>query len=424
MNTLFFKSEQYTPWGRHLVLIVLMLIYSIRSFGLSAEVFTSLNTPAPGKVELPFSYDNGLIIVTAILGGKLSLRFVFDTGAEHTTITSQEVLAIFPFEYLRPVKMIGVDMLTVYNAHLVKGVQLSLGALDLNDRQLIVTEDDLLAAHQQFGPTLHGILGADILSQYVVEINYLRRMVILYPPDQFKPSKKYQSLDLEVHRKKPYLTLPTQMTQSGSIEPFKYLLDTGAALKILLIAGRHPTLIFPDSAVTSVLGLGLGGTIEGMRGEIHRLQIGTMVMPNIIGGFQDLTYYTDTSHLNERHGLVGNLLLEHFDVAIDYSRRQCYFRPNRQFKKSKERDHSGLFILMGGHEGSEALIQSVWPGSPADKAGLQGGDKLLKINGWPVSILGIEGIQKRLRRKSGKQVAVKIKRGELTQKLKFMLAAY
>jgi hypothetical protein len=424
MNTLFFKSKKITLWVRHLVLAMMILIYSTRSFSLSADLLTPSKSPASQKIELPFSYENGLIIVPAVLGGKLSLRFVFDTGAEHTTITSQEVLAIFPFEYLRPIKMIGVDLHTIYNAHLVKGVELSLGTLALFDRQLLVTEEDLLAKNQQFGPPIHGILGADILSQYVVEINYLRKMVILYSPEHFKPNKKYQSIELEVYRKKPYITLPTQMTQNSTAQPFKYLLDSGAALKILLIEGRHPDLILPDSVVTSVLGLGLGGTIEGMRGEIHRIQIGSLVMPNLIGGFQDLTYYSDTSLLNERHGLVGNYFLEHFDVVIDYSRNLCYFRPNRQFKEGEQPDLSGLFILMGGHEGTEALIQSVWPGSPADTAGLLSGDKLKKINGWPVSILGIKGIQKRLRKAPGKRVRLKIKRDGTTYKKQFSLGAY
>jgi len=41
----------------------------------------------------------------------------------------------------------------------------------------------------------------------------------------------------------------------------------------------------------------------------------------------------------------------------------------------------GIGASLSGHTSGLPVIRGVWPGSPAEKAGLKGGDVILEING-------------------------------------------
>ena len=69
---------------------------------------TTLNAQMPGvimakgakKVEIPFERQDNFIIVKVMFEKFLPLRFIVDTGAEHTILTKKEVATLLqiPFE--------------------------------------------------------------------------------------------------------------------------------------------------------------------------------------------------------------------------------------------------------------------------------------------------------------------------------------
>ncbi|HND88697.1 MAG TPA: aspartyl protease family protein, partial [Saprospiraceae bacterium] len=58
-------------------------------------------------VDLPFEYSNNFIILTLNCNGLLPLKFIFDTGAEHTVISKREITDAMRLTYEREYRMKG-----------------------------------------------------------------------------------------------------------------------------------------------------------------------------------------------------------------------------------------------------------------------------------------------------------------------------
>jgi hypothetical protein len=376
------------------------------------------------ETTLPFSYENGLIIIRVVMQGMLPLRMVLDTGAEMSTITYQEIAEALGLERVRSLQLVGVDMQTVFTADLVRGVDLILGELYLPGREMVVTHDDLLNQSAHMGLPLHGIVGADILSQFVVTLDFRRKQVHLLDPQRYRPPRGVETLPLELHRHKPYITLPTSFAAGEEAVPLKYLLDTGAALEALLISDRHPAIPTADHSHQGILGLGLGGFIFGARGHIHRLELGNLALSDFTTGIQRLDPLADTNHLQGRHGILGTAVLEQFELTLDYARRELHLRPNTAFRRGLHPDRSGLYLLAGGRDFSQIVVHDVWAGSPAAAAGILPGDRLRRINGWPLWAIGLDGAARRLQKKPGTDIRLTLTRDDTWLKKQFRLAEY
>lgn len=387
------------------------------------------NTPPilimPGKVvKVPFAYQNGFLIVDILFDGVLPLRFIIDTGAEYTILTQKAISDLLGLTYEREYAMIGSDMVTVIKALLVRDVDFEIKRMKLLHRDILVTKEDYFQLNYFTGSPIHGILGADLLCRFVLEIDYDRRVIAFIDPSNYKPEAGYAEIPMTLHRNKPYLHLQTRIHEKTESRPFKYLLDTGAALPLLLLTNSDPAIQLPDHVIQGILGMGLGGFLTGAKGRIQQVQMGPYPINNLVGSFQDIKLYPDTTHLQGRHGILGNLVLDRFDVILDYARSKAYVRPNGDYADPFPVDRSGLFLISTGFDLSTIMVQEVLVGSPAFEAGIRPGDILRKYNGWPVSFFGLQGLSKRFRKDAGKKVKLKIKRGRDSLRRHFTLEDY
>lgn len=76
-------------------------------------------------------------------------------------------------------------------------------------------------------------------------------------------------------------------------------------------------------------------------------------------------------------GLVGNGLLEYFDVIIDFARCEMWLRPNRNFGATK-RYESGMTLTP---QTDGWVVNGLVEGGNAQKAGIKRGDVITAING-------------------------------------------
>ena len=53
------------------------------------------------QIEIPFEYVNSFIILNIAFNGSLPLKFIFDTGAEHTILTKREISDLLQVHYDR-----------------------------------------------------------------------------------------------------------------------------------------------------------------------------------------------------------------------------------------------------------------------------------------------------------------------------------
>ncbi len=363
-------------------------------------------------IDIPFEYVNNFIIVTILFNRTLPLKMIFDTGAEHTIFTKREISDLMKVKYDKEFHLVGADMKTELVAYLVRQVRLE--ALNLpvvaQSENILVLKEDYFRFEEYAGVNVHGILSAQSFAQYIFKINYQKKVITLYSRKAFGTMESgYQKVPVEIFRNKVYLQSTAEL-QPDSTAKIKLLLDTGAALPLLLFNNTHPLVHPPGNAITSNIGMGLGGYLAGYIGRIEGLQMGNFQQKGIVTYFQALDTSLDLSYLNNRNGLIGNIVLSRFFVILDYQGAALYLKPSKTYPKIYVFDRSGLQLIAGGTALNKFIVQGVAPNSPAAEAGFAPGDRILKVGFWPASFYGLDDIQKVLKKAPNKKITLTIRR--------------
>lgn len=373
------------------------------------------------RIDVPFEYANGFLVVNVTFNDAFPLRFIFDTGAEHTILSKREITDLLNIDYQRRFPILGADLSTELYAYLAQGISLQVGGVKALNRSILVLEDDYFHFEEYTGVNVQGILGSDFFRRFIVKVDYRRNIISLYDPQYFSPpGRGYHTLPIEINRNKPYVNASINL-QPDSIIKVRLLLDTGAGLALLLHTDTHPGLKMPERVIPSNLGAGLGGFLLGYMGRVRKLEFEPFVFREVTSQFQNIPEGVDSSFISQRNGIIGNEILRRFTIVIDYLREKAYLEPNRYYKDEFIHDRSGLNLAAGGLNLNEFIVYGLIPGSPAARAGVIRGDRILSINGIPSAFLDLEGANRRFLKQPGKKVCLKIQRGNSKFRVSFHL---
>ncbi|MCC7244085.1 MAG: hypothetical protein IT269_00280, partial [Saprospiraceae bacterium] len=256
----------------------------------SAHAQSGFFMPANQKrVEIPFDYVNDFILVKLHFKGAFELRFIFDTGAEHTILSKREIADIWNLPFERSFPITGSDLSTPIIAHLVRRIKLDIPEkATAPGEDILVLQEDYFRFEEYAGVNVHGILAAGAFSRYIIEIDYIRKKIILHDRDFYKiKESEYIAIPLEIYRNKPSITTKLHIQQDSVID-VKLLLDTGAGLPLMLFSNLHPLIHPPPKAIPANIGMGLGGFLEGYTGRIQDLELGTYKQGGVLTYFQEL----------------------------------------------------------------------------------------------------------------------------------------
>lgn len=408
------------PAMRKYFFVLLCCLISGQS--LSGQVQDLILRKNAKKAEVPFEYENGFIIVKVVFNNIFPLKFIIDTGAEHTILTKREITDLLQIDYQRRFVIMGADMKTELGAYLVRGILLTMGNMYLNNRSILVLEEDYFNFDEFAGLDIHGIIGADLLRRFVMEIDYRKKNITFYDPSKFNmPKGNFDEVEVEFHRNKPYIFADTELPRDTSAR-LKYLMDTGASVAMMMYTITDTTLLhLPEQFIRSNIGMGLGGYIEGFVGRTPGIDIGDTHLREVITNYQDFLPTMDSSYFNDRHGLLGNQILSRYKVIVDYIKGQVYLEPTAKVKQKFRYDRSGLSLIASGPQLGDITVFAVTPDTPADEAGLQKGDIIKAMNGIPAGFLTLQGAINRLKRKVGKKIKLKIDREGKRKKVAFWL---
>ena len=374
------------------------------------------------RIDIPFEYENDFIVIKVVLNDIFPLRFIFDTGAEHTILTQREITDLLQVNYARRIPIMGADLRRELYAWLALGVKLNIEGLIAPNRSILVLEEDYLNFQEFAGIDVNGILGADIFRRFVVRINYKQQIISLFDPANFKPPRgsRFAELPLEMDRSKPFITAPVAIS-GNTPTPCKLLLDTGAALALMIYTNTHPQLQLPSQVVRSNLGLGLGGQIEGFMGRTQNMQIGKETLTGIITHFQEIPFPEDSLRMPDRNGIVGNQILSRFQVVLDYPQRRLFLAPTPGAKAVFKSEKSGMLFAASGKRLDVFTVYDILPGSPAEAAGVQINDRIRAVNGWPVAFHTLEALSDKFYAREGKKINLVMERNGKKLKVRFRL---
>lgn len=401
---------------------ILLLALMLAVFSARAQQGFSLPKGVK-QVEIPFEYVNNFIVLTVAFNGPLPLKFIFDTGAEHTILTKQEIGTLMNVRYDREFRVKGSDLRTELVAYLARDIRLQFVGKEIvaPHEDILVLKEDYFRFEEYAGVAVHGILAGRVFSQYLVKINYQRKMLTLYERGEYDMKKHgFEPLPVELFRNKIYINTQAQL-RPDSTTPVKLLLDTGAGLPLMLFSNTHPLIQPSANAIPTNIGMGLGGYLEGYVGRTPGLELALFSQKNILTYFQAVDTTQDLSYLNGRNGLVGNTVLNRFQLVIDYQGAVLWLKPSKLYQTEFVYDRSGLNIIAAGQNLNYFSVLNVLPGSPAEEADIHAGDRVLRIGWMSASLRTLADLQSLLQKKPGKEVKIVIKRDGKVMKKRIVL---
>lgn len=329
-------------------------------------------SPRPGRTTV----DTPLVVVPAATVGNYLIvetkwdkhgpyHFLIDTGSS-TTLVTPELAARYPAKNQPPESTPKVRVRSANGGSVLLAPvtlrRLDLGGARFEDVRALIHDCRELSDH--LGIKLDGVLGFPLFRETVLTLDYPRSRLLLTPrtPEPLRPGV---TIEFNNERKTPLIPLKlgdqniTALIDSGS--------DAPLSLNLSGLATDFATLPRPGVAV---------GTLTGD----HLQHIGRWRQPLVLG---DYTINQPIVDVTDGLTAIGAEILKYFTVTFDQEHNQVtFYREARGPIELPPRRSSGLSF---SKTPAYWRVVSVVPDSPANDAGVQGGDLVTRINDEPVT---------------------------------------
>lgn len=374
------------------------------------------------RIAIPFEEYNNLIVVPLTINKSITLDFIVDTGVQNAILTEKIFADLLQLRYPRKITIAGPGLVDSVTAFIANDIKLDLpGGVSANRSSLLVLETDYLQLKNNMGAEIYGIIGYELFSRFIIELNYDRKEMILHNPRFFKKRKYMSQVPLAIEKTKPYITSAIQYQGSPDVDSIKLMVDTGASHALLLDPEEDETIQIPKETIATNLGKGLGGNIDGQIGRINSFKFNKLKFTEVLASFPDPGIYNRNIKRGSRSGTLGGDILSRINPIFDYLNGYMYYYKGRRYKDDFVYDMSGMQVSAYGPNLELAIINSVRLGSPAYNAGIRAGDIIRKFNGDNVQNILLSKIFTSLRRKEGAKIKMKIVRNGLELKKCFRL---
>ena len=299
-----------------------------RSDGRQPQSQTSsdaLFTSGDKALAIPLEIENHLILMSVRVNNSQPLKFLFDTGASISMLNRKRAAELgLKASGQASGEATGGRITT----SIVEGVSLSVTGAKVSN-QLLATMDFPSVPGFEFD----GVIGYHFISQFVVEIDYQKKLMNLYSPRSYRNTGKGEVIALDLNGRKTPLVRTTISPEGRPAIELKLELDTGADGTVLInspAVKKHDLLSSMPEAVRSKA-RGAGGEQARVVGPVKAIQLGSFVF-----GKPPVALSLDTQGggaLTENDGALGGELLRRFKLIIDYSRQRMILERNSSFNE-------------------------------------------------------------------------------------------
>ncbi len=229
-----------------------------------------------------------------------------------------------------------------------------------------------------------GILGTLFFSLYFVTFDLDNDTVIIHDPDAFEAPVDAHEVKFELIG----LT-PTIRVKLGEQKPMRMMVDIGASLGLVL---------YPRHVERLRLLEGSHGYYESTSGKLftallEHAAIGTLALEDVSIGLDAPGRGEGFTADRMRAGIVGSGVVWRFRPTFDYRRKRLYLGKRSGAPGPWSMDYG---FSLGTSGDDEIDVSRVLAGSPAALAGIEQGDVVVSLDGWPVGG-DINGVNRRLR---------------------------
>ncbi|HWX04075.1 aspartyl protease family protein [Collimonas sp.] len=356
---------------------------------------SNLSLPG-GSTTIPFELLNNHVYAKVFINGKGPFRFIFDTGG-HNILTPATAAALG----LKPkgdAQSGGAGENTVSTGYL-KVDQIQVGAMTMRDTPAFVLN---FSSAKTEGFEEEGMIGFEVFRRFVTTFDYGAQTLTLTDPAKFSPA--------EAGRPVPFKFYDHSVQVVGTVDgiPGRFNIDTGSRSEITLtkpFVDKHKWRDSHPHGALAIDGWGVGGPSRSYVVRGKELTLGDVRQENVINSLalQDKGAFSDANF----EGNIGSGFMKRFVVTFDYGNQIMYLKPRAApVADSGVYDRSGMWI----NAGEQAFeVVDVTPGGPAAAAGLQVGDRIVAVDGVPVTSAGLPDFRKRLRTEAaGSKVKVSV----------------
>lgn len=436
----------------------IFLIFFLFGFAISVysqEKFEFVKTKSY-RIKVPVQLINNLVFIPVTVNG-VELLFLLDTGVKETILFGFDDSKKIILNTLQEIKFKGFGGSEAVKGFKSSGNILSIGEMQSKNHLLYLIMDSSSDLSSFIGVSVNGIIGSAAFKDYLVEIDYAKKVVYFNKLDSKfhkKIEKKYAKVPITIERGKPYVVSKVKIKSSEV--PVKLLIDSGNSDAVWLFDELSDKIEVPEKSFDDYLGQSLSGAVEGKRARIAEFSIANFKFDLPIVAFPDSVSVQNISSHSGRLGSLGGEILKRFSVAFDYTNGQLFLKKNKLYPASFFYNKSGIEVLYIGMQmvrqivaipdnsiaitADEQKIESessnrkskvelkpiyeighVRQSSNAAKSGLQEGDILVAIDGKSVADYSLQEINAHLWSENEIWIELKILRKEQEMTFKFQL---
>lgn len=378
---------------------------------------------------IPFELKNNLILIPIEINEQ-KFTFILDTGVSKTLLFNIKANDSIQLNNRQKIKIKGLGANEYYSAIKSDNNFVKIKNIIHPKAEIYLITEAKFDFSNRLGKDIHGLIGADLIKNFVVEINYTKKKLKFYSKNTFtlKRKKKWKPFPITIYNNKPYVS--TFFNDKN----INLLLDSGSGDALWLY--EDADIKIPPKNFEDFLGNGLSGEIHGKKAKIPLFNLKDFSLKKVLVSYPDSLFIPYIKSNYKRNGIIGGEILKRFHVIFDYQNKLLYLKKNSNFNKPFWYNKTGLEIAYNGKilvkedqfklNTSEAkgnnsinflsvikyifkdsyIITSVKEGSSADKVGLQKGDLIKKINGQNSYTYKLEEITEKLSNNKKKIVLV------------------
>jgi len=274
-------------------------------------------------LKIPLEIDNNIILMRVSVNGSKPLKFIFDTGASSSVISSQRAAELgLKAEGEARGNATGGSIHGSYT----RGVSLSVQGAEVS-HQLIAA----MPFPTPPGFEFDGVIGYDFINQFVVEIDYLNKIMNLYNPRTYTYSGTGKVIPLILMGRKTPLARTKIILEGRAPAEANLEVDTGADGTFVINSPfvNRQKLVEAIQQTTQDTRNGAGGKEKVLVGRVKAVELGRFVLKNLTVALSLDTEGAGASEDND--GEIGGEIFRRFKVIVDYSRKQMILEPNKSF---------------------------------------------------------------------------------------------
>ncbi len=339
---------------------------------LNFNLFVQAQTVIPFKLY----EDKFIIIKLPALNGKDSIIYYFDSGAS-TTLLDTKIAEKYNVKAAYKRKVPGASGSKVYDIATNQKIRLS---DELVIENITIVLEDLKKLNNTGGIKFDGIIGNDILKNYLTKIDFENKNIYLYPFNEILNTTEYKEIDFYFKNNIPIPQFPITITLlNGEKFTDDILFDSGAGLFLFLnkpFQEKNNILKKVGKTVISDQ-RNLSGKVSTTLAVIKSIEIGEFTFEDTI----PINISSDEAGVSSYPGYLGILgseIINRFNIILNYNTKQLFLKPNELFSKKITLPVSPIKLSLAE---DKIIISGVIENSQAYKLGLREGQVINSING-------------------------------------------